>query len=133
MVVLAGDPRQLPPTVLSKEAADAGLSDTLFQRLMTAGLEPALLDVQYRMPPAIALLPSRLFYQGRVRSGIESHERPLLPGLPWPSPEVPVAMWDVGPGFESRDENKSWKNATVSGVGGGLGVGGGWGGAGVRE
>ena len=35
----------------------------------TAGLEPLLLDTQYRMHPMIAQVPSQLFYQGRLKSG----------------------------------------------------------------
>ena len=33
MAVLVGDPRQLPPTVLSRAAADLGLTVSLFERL----------------------------------------------------------------------------------------------------
>ncbi len=36
-VVLAGDPKQLPPTVLSMEAAQQGLTTTLLDRLQAAG------------------------------------------------------------------------------------------------
>lgn len=35
--VLAGDPRQLPPTVLSEEAAREGLGVTLFERVAGSG------------------------------------------------------------------------------------------------
>ncbi len=35
--VLAGDPRQLPPTVLSEEAARQGLGVTLFERVAGSG------------------------------------------------------------------------------------------------
>jgi len=34
-----------------------------------AGIEPLLLDTQYRMHPLIAHLPSKLFYEGRLQSG----------------------------------------------------------------
>lgn len=37
--------------------------------MVTAGLEPLLLDTQYRMHPLIAEIPSQLFYQGRLKSG----------------------------------------------------------------
>lgn len=34
-----------------------------------AGIEPLLLDTQYRMHPLIAHIPSKLFYDGRLQSG----------------------------------------------------------------
>ena len=37
--------------------------------IATAGVEPLLLDTQYRMHPLIAQVPSQLFYQGRLKSG----------------------------------------------------------------
>jgi superfamily I DNA and/or RNA helicase len=41
-----------------------GLTVTLFERLQKAlGLEPLLLDMQYRMNPAISGFPSKRFYQ----------------------------------------------------------------------
>ena len=36
-VVIAGDPKQLPPTVVSMEAVKMGLQVTLFDRLQKAG------------------------------------------------------------------------------------------------
>ena len=36
-VVMAGDPRQLPPTVISRGAEEAGLQVTLFDRLQRSG------------------------------------------------------------------------------------------------
>ena len=37
-VVMAGDPQQLPPTVISMAAAEMGLQTTLFERLQTLGI-----------------------------------------------------------------------------------------------
>ena len=36
-VVMAGDPRQLPPTVISMGAENAGLQVTLFEKLQRSG------------------------------------------------------------------------------------------------
>ncbi len=47
-VVLLGDHFQLPPTVLSQKSKDAGLSKSLFERLVEIGIEPVLLQNQYR-------------------------------------------------------------------------------------
>lgn len=55
--VLAGDPLQLPPTILSQAALSYALDITLFERLAGVGVVPLLLDTQYRMHPAISLFP----------------------------------------------------------------------------
>ena len=34
------------------------------------------------MHPAIAEFPSRLFYKGRIQTGLSAEERPLPPGAP---------------------------------------------------
>ena len=46
-----------------------------------AGLGPLLLDMQYRMHPAIAEFPSAQFYAGRLKTGIAAAERPLPQGV----------------------------------------------------
>lgn len=99
--------------MLSQEAARAGLAQTLFDRLMGAGLEPMLLDVQYRMHPLISKVPSVLFYGGRVKSGVSAEQRPPVQGIRWPLDGFPVAMVDVDDGVETRDENMSWTNDEV--------------------
>ena len=38
----------------------------------SAGIQPLLLDTQYRMHPLIAHIPSRLFYAGRLQSGLHN-------------------------------------------------------------
>ncbi|PRW21033.1 regulator of nonsense transcripts 1 (RENT1) [Chlorella sorokiniana] len=100
-VIMAGDQKQLPPTVLSKKALDLGLDVPLFNRLLKAGVTSKLLDVQYRMHPAIAAFPSQHFYKGRVKSGVQPEDRPPVQGVPWPSPECPVLFINVD-GREQR-------------------------------
>ncbi len=53
-VILVGDPKQLPPTVLSQAADVAQLSQSLFERLYRAGVAVNMLTEQYRMHPAIS-------------------------------------------------------------------------------
>jgi senataxin len=55
-LVLVGDPRQLPATVLSKSAAQAGLGRSLFERLERADHEVVMLTIQYRMHPGNVVL-----------------------------------------------------------------------------
>lgn len=77
MVVMAGDQKQLPPTVISQAAVSAGLNLPLFERLIRQGLEYTLLDTQYRMHPAIMEFPSGAFYGGLLRSGVPEEARPV--------------------------------------------------------
>jgi hypothetical protein len=91
-VALVGDHKQLPPTVLSREADAAGLGVSLFDRLARCGVQPLLLDTQYRMHPALAHFPSATFYEGALRSGVRATHRPPPRGFPWPSPTVPLAF-----------------------------------------
>lgn len=86
--VLVGDGQQLPPTVKCKEAADLGLDISLFERLQSMGLTPHLLNTQYRMHPTIAAFSSMRFYGGKMISGVESKDRPLVRGVKWPKCKV---------------------------------------------
>ncbi len=54
-LVLVGDPRQLPATVLSRRADRAGLGQSLFERLERANHEVVMLTIQYRMHPGTPL------------------------------------------------------------------------------
>lgn len=51
--MLVGDHCQLGPVIVNKAAARAGLSQSLFERLMLLGVKPIRLAVQYRMHPAL--------------------------------------------------------------------------------
>jgi len=62
LVVLVGDPKQLPATVRSPAARAAGFGRSLFERLQTAGHPALLLQTQYRMHGAIRAFPSARFY-----------------------------------------------------------------------
>ncbi|GBF36605.1 IGHMBP2 family helicase [Methanofervidicoccus abyssi] len=65
--ILAGDHKQLPPTILSEKAQE--LSKTLFEKLIE--LYPSkskILEIQYRMNEKLMEFPSREFYGGRIRA-----------------------------------------------------------------
>jgi len=94
-IVLVGDHRQLPPTVISRRAENGGLRRSLFERLVAMGIEPMLLDTQYRMHPAISDFPNRTFYDGRLVDGITAADRPNPAGLLWNDWEVPMAFLPV--------------------------------------
>ncbi|MBM3442937.1 MAG: IGHMBP2 family helicase [Bacteroidetes bacterium] len=66
--ILAGDPLQLPPTVLSKKAAALGLARSILESAIENGYSCTLLDTQYRMKPSIAAFSSQQFYGGKLKT-----------------------------------------------------------------
>merc|ERR1740130_85768 len=95
-LVLIGDQCQLPPTVASRAAQLEGLDSPLFNRLISAnGVQPHLLNIQYRMHPAISMFPTDLFYSGMVSDGVTAVSRPAPSGFMWPRADFPVAFIPV--------------------------------------
>lgn len=66
--VLAGDPHQLPPTILSRKAADMGLNVSILERAIGVLPTVHLLNTQYRMRPSIAGFSNQYFYGGALQS-----------------------------------------------------------------
>lgn len=100
-VILIGDHCQLGPTVISSEAADAGLKFSLFERLVMLGNVPHVLQVQYRMHPALSAFPSNTFYQGSLQNGVTNEDRVCStlivsktkgekPVFKWPQVSIPM-------------------------------------------
>jgi DNA replication ATP-dependent helicase Dna2 len=76
--VLIGDDRQLPPVVRTR-----ALGRSLFERLKSEHPgSVTLLDTQYRMHPGIMAIANRLFYDGRLRSGVAPDDRTPPEGAP---------------------------------------------------
>lgn len=76
-LVMSGDHKQLPPTVLSLEAQPI-LSQTLFERLIRAYPQyVAFLNVQYRMHEDIMAFPNEAFYEGKLIAAPEVAQRTL--------------------------------------------------------
>lgn len=68
--ILVGDPKQLPPTVISQAAERLGYSQSLFVRLYNQNPGSVhLLNVQYRMHPEISVFPSTTFYGSKLSDG----------------------------------------------------------------
>lgn len=93
--ILVGDPKQLPPTVLSKVASRFQYEQSLFVRMQSNHSQDVhLLDTQYRMHPEISAFPSAAFYDGKLQDG--PNMRPLR-ASPWHQSEhlSPYRFFDV--------------------------------------
>ncbi|GCE19649.1 AAA domain-containing protein [Dictyobacter kobayashii] len=120
--ILVGDEKQLPPLVLSQEAAAAGLADSLFSFLKQRDeeyMEQHPLDVsacvplltQYRMNKWISHFSSTVFYDQKLLAHASIANRrliyPQIPGRVQPKqaepeavrkaldPKFPLVFWDV--------------------------------------
>ena len=107
-VIMAGDPQQLPPTVLSRQAAREGLARSLFERLLSLhGPDTQhLLTTQYRMSEVLMNFPSRTMYGGRLVAH-PSIATERLEGIP------PLIFLDTaGKGLEETlsSAGGSWSN-----------------------
>jgi DNA polymerase III delta prime subunit len=78
-VVLAGDHCQLPPTVISRTAADEGFDVSLLERIMqmTGGSVARQLTTQYRMNEKIMAFSSAEFYDGSLEADQSVREHVL--------------------------------------------------------
>jgi len=67
--VLAGDHKQLPPTILNQDALE--LEKTLFEELIRLYPYKAyMLDIQYRMNPELMEFPNMEFYDGKIKAAL---------------------------------------------------------------
>ncbi|KAM0342341.1 hypothetical protein ACHAPQ_000069 [Fusarium lateritium] len=93
--ILVGDPKQLPPTVLSQSAAKFGYDQSLFVRMQQNHPQSVhLLDTQYRMHPEISMFPSHEFYERQLADGPNMH---VLRQQPWHQSALlgPYRFFDV--------------------------------------
>lgn len=110
-LVLVGDHCQLGPVVVSKAAAKAALTQSLFERLIMLGIRPIRLEVQYRMHPALSEFPSNTFYEGTLQNGVSETQR-ILPELEmfWPHPAKPTFFYICQGMEESSASGTSYLN-----------------------
>eukprot|EP00731_Ephydatia_muelleri_P025707 Em0017g790a len=111
-VVLVGDHCQLGPVIMCKKAANAGLSQSLFERLVCLGIKPIRLIVQYRMHPALSEFPSSVFYDGTLQNAVSPAERKAAEDFPWPNPEKPMFFWYCQGQEEISSSGTSYLNRT---------------------
>ena len=111
-VVMIGDHLQLGPVVMCKKAAAAGLSRSLFERLILLGHQPVRLQVQYRMHPALSEWPSNTFYDGYLQNGVTALQREDQSSFPWPDPSLPTFFYASMGQEEISSSGTSYLNRT---------------------
>ena len=119
-IVLVGDHCQLGPVVMCKAAAKAGLTQSMFERLVLIGIRPIRLQVQYRMHPILSEFPSNMFYEGSLQNGVTESDRQLrhMPGytgkddFPWPIKSKPMFFWGIAGMEEISASGTSYLNRT---------------------
>ena len=120
-LVMIGDPKQLGPLVKIErdwnwltdeeyESVERSLKDTLFHKLHNEGkVKVQFLDTQYRMHPNIMKFPSEIFYNGKLKSGVDAESRRPI----WSLTSEPVVFISVegkerrsGTSYENEQEAK---------------------------
>uniref|UniRef100_A0A8D2DD24 Probable helicase senataxin n=1 Tax=Sciurus vulgaris TaxID=55149 RepID=A0A8D2DD24_SCIVU len=115
-LILVGDPKQLPPTVISMKAQEYGYDQSMmarFYKLLEEKVEqnvigrlPILqLTIQYRMHPDICLFPSNYVYNRSLKTNRLTETNRCSSDWPF----QPYLVFDVGDGSERRD-NDSYVN-----------------------
>ncbi|XP_023556032.1 probable helicase senataxin isoform X2 [Octodon degus] len=109
-LILVGDPKQLPPTVISMKAQDYGYDQSMMARFCklleekveqnAVGRLPVVqLVIQYRMHPDICLFPSNYIYCRNLKT--HKFTESLRCSSDWPF--QPYLVFDVSDGSERRD------------------------------
>ncbi|CAB3407987.1 unnamed protein product [Caenorhabditis bovis] len=112
-LILVGDHCQLGPVVMCKKAANAGLQQSLFERLVLLGNRPHRLQVQYRMHPVLSNFPSNVFYEGSLQNGVTENERQMTQfDWQWPVPNMPTMFWSCYGVEEMSASGTSFLNRT---------------------
>ncbi|WMV32548.1 hypothetical protein MTR67_025933 [Solanum verrucosum] len=108
--ILVGDEKQLPAMVHSKICEKADFGRSLFERLVNVGHKKHLLNVQYRMHPAISLFPNREFYENKITDGWNvkeaMYEKRFLKGNIFGS----YSFINISNGNEQYDNKHSTRN-----------------------
>lgn len=105
-LVMAGDHCQLPPTIISDEAAKKGLNKTLMEKNVQLHPEAVvLLEEQYRMHESIMQYASAIFYDNKLKanSAVAGH-------LLFETDDPLLFIDTAGCGFEEKLEGTSTSN-----------------------
>ncbi len=105
-VIFAGDHCQLPPTIKSNDAAQAGLANTLMEKVVALYPESVtLLEEQYRMHATIMGYSSGVFYGDKLKAHASVADHLLF------AQDTPLAFIDTaGCGFDEKTDGTSTTN-----------------------
>ncbi len=109
-VILVGDHRQLGPVITCRQTAKAGLNKSLFERLVSMGIRPLRLQVQYRMHPELSIFPSNTFYEGTMQNGVTINDRVYDGDFPWPNKNKPMLFLNTYGSEEMSASGTSYLN-----------------------
>ena len=107
-LVLVGDDKQLPATVMSKVCRELGYEMSLFSRLLRLDYPYSLLNIQYCMHPEISRWPKIEFYDGHVQDGENVHSTQY--SRDWFSLIPPYCVYDIKAGYEEKNHLGSTYN-----------------------
>ncbi|GAA4442598.1 AAA domain-containing protein [Bremerella cremea] len=110
-VILAGDHCQLPPTILSQQAASEGFAESMQERIVRQVPATArLLARQYRMHGTIMQFSSDEFYEGQLEAddSVAEHDlQPMLSDAVYVDPK-PWQFYDTaGADFQEEEDESS--------------------------
>ena len=109
-IVVVGDPMQLPSTVIDPLNQRAGYGESWMGQVHKHYHSTVhLLNIQYRMDPAILLFPNRHFYSDQIRSGGNVYGR--LPFV-----ENPFQFIDTEKTGSQEKVGFSWRNSYEAAV-----------------
>lgn len=117
-VIMAGDHKQLPPTIKNRTAKEEGLADTMFERLigLYGSKIKTLLMIQYRMHEDIMHFSDETFYDSRLKAhdSVRSHTlNDILKKHPESKfskviePNYPIVLMDTLGNMRERSRNGS--------------------------
>lgn len=114
-VIMAGDPCQLPPTVIDIEVDRAGLGSTFFERLADNEQIPVrMLTVQYRMHEKIMTFPSERLYSGQLVAdpSVAHHQLDMCSGVE--EDELRVGpLWFIDSAGKGWDEERGEEDTST--------------------
>ena len=107
-LVLVGDDKQLPATVMSPSSQSCGYGTSLFSRLVAMKYPHSLLNIQYRMHPEISRWPRVEFYDGMVIDG--DNVKSSAYSREWHSTFPPLSLFNLEIGWEQTHTSGSKYN-----------------------